>query len=233
MEQIVEQLINLNRRDWLDIVGILLPIILTFVIIIQDIIHFRRTNKLQRQIHNRDRINQYHNDVLTIYNTYYEFCDTIFTSGFSYHVESGNVNLCISGINNLNILRTSIGRNRELAKLIFSRSNKELYGIIEERFTLSIEIIDKYIKYITSGKLKTVSETAWTWVGSQCPSNPNLKYNYTMLVKNENLYDGFRKLCKSEELEEIQALIKEHEEKHRYDNFDKYFEVYFSLDELK
>lgn len=216
----------------MDIVGVLIPIILTVVIIIQDIIHFRRTNKLQRQIHNRDRINQYHNDVLTIYNTYYEFCDTIFTSGFSYHVESGNVNLCISWINNLNILRTSIGRNRELAKLIFSRSNKELYGIIEERFTLSIEIIGKYIKYITSGRLLAVSENAWERVALQYSAAPNFKYNYDMLRQDRNLYDDFMKLCKDKELEEIQALIKEHEEKHSYENFDKYFEEYFSLDEL-
>lgn len=37
-------------------------------------------------------------------------------------------------------------------------------------------------------------------------------------------------LCKSEELEEIHNLIKEHQEKHTYENFDKYFEEYFSLD---
>lgn len=232
MEQIVEQLVKLNKRDWLDIVGVLIPIILTVVIIIQNIIHFRITNKLQKQIHKRDRINQYHNDVLTIYNTFYEFCDTIFTSGFSYNVESGNVNLAFTWINNLNTLRTLIGRNQDLAKLIFIRSNEQLYSVIEERFTLSIEIIDKYIKYIISGRLQTVSETAWTWVASQCPLNPSFKYNYTMLVQNRNLYDGFMKLCKSEELEEIQALIKEHKEKHSYDSFDKYFEEYFSLDEL-
>ena len=85
-------------------------------------------------------------DLIEGNNTYYVFCDTIYTSGFSYHIESGNVNLCISWINNLYILRTSIGRNRELAKLIFSRNNEKLYDIIEDRFTLSIEIIDKYIK---------------------------------------------------------------------------------------
>lgn len=232
MEQIVEQLISLNRRDWLDIVGILLPIILTVIIIIQDIIHFRITNKLQKQIHKRDRINQYHKDVLTIYNTFYEFCDTIFTSGFSYNVESGNVNLSAAWINNLNTLRTSIGRNQDLAKLIFGRSNKQLYSIIEERFTLSISIIDKYKEYINSGKLLAVSENAWTRVTPQYPTPVPFRYNYEMLKLDMNLYDDFMKLCKSPELEEIQILVKEHKEKHSYENYDKYFEEYFSLDEL-
>ena len=232
MEQIVKQLIELNRRDWLDVVGILLPIILTVIIIIQDIIHFRRTNKLQKQIHSRERINQYHDDILTIYNTFYEFCDTIITSGFRYNVESGNVNLATTWLNNLNNLRTLIGRNQDLAKLIFGRSNKKLYSIIEERFSLSIKIIDKYIEYIISGKLLTVSENAWARVTLQYPATLNFKYNYDMLRQDRNLYDDFMKLCKCKELEEIQALIKEHEEKHSYENFDKYFEEYFSLDEL-
>lgn len=213
-------------------VGILLPIILTVVIIVQDIIHFRRTNELQKQIHNRDRVNRYHDDVMTIYKTYYEFCDTIFTSGFYYNVESGNVYLATTWINNLNTLKLLIGRNLDLAKLIFGRSNKEFYNIIEKRFTLSILIIDKYIDYITNGRLWDVSENAWTRVAAQYPMTPNFKYNYTMLVQDKNLYKDFIKLCESEELKEIQTLIEEYKEKHSYDNFDKYFEEYFSFDEL-
>ncbi|MCH5248739.1 MAG: hypothetical protein J1E98_02345 [Lachnospiraceae bacterium] len=232
MEQIVEQLIKLNRRDLLDIVGILLPIVLTVVIIVQDIVHFRRTNELQKQIHNRDRAKQYHDDILIIYNTFYEFCDTIFTSGFSYNVESGNYNLASTWINNLNTLRISIGRNQDLAKLIFGRSNKGLYSIIEDRFSLSTKIIDKYIEYINSGRLFTVSENAWTRVSPQYPTQVPFRYNYVMLAQDKSLYDDFMKLCESEELKEIQTLVKEHKEKHSYDNFDKYFEEYFSLDEL-
>lgn len=45
MDQIVEQLININRKDCLDIIGILLPIILTMVIIFQNRIYSRRTDK--------------------------------------------------------------------------------------------------------------------------------------------------------------------------------------------
>ena len=232
MEKIVEQLMKLNSRDWLDIVGVLLPIVLTIVIIIQNKIYSEITNKLQKQIHNRDQINRYHDDVLIIYNTYYEFCDTIFTSGFSYNVESGNVNLALAWINNLNTLRLSIGRNLDLAKLIFGRSNKELYSIIEERFQLAIKIIDQYLNYINSGRLLDVSENAWTRVTPQEPMGISFRYNYAMLVQDQNLYNDFMKLCKSTELEVIQALVKEYQKKHSYDNFDKYFEEYFSLDEL-
>lgn len=81
---------------------------LTVVIIIQNIIYSNRSDKLQKQIHNRDRINQYHNDILMIYNTYYEFCDTIFTSGFANNVKSANISWAFTWINNLLKLPTPI-----------------------------------------------------------------------------------------------------------------------------
>lgn len=232
MDQIVEQLINLNKKDCLDIVGILLPIILTAVIIFQNRIYSHRTDVLEKQIHNRDQVNQHQGYILAIYNTYYVFCDTVFTSGFDNNVKIGNVNLANTWVDNLITMRLSIGRNMDLAKLMFGKSNKELYYIIEERFKLSIKIIDKYIEYINSGKLYKVSENAWEMVIKSYPEIENYRYNYAMLARNKKAYDSFVKLCKSEELEEIQNLIQEHQEKHSYDNFDKYFEGYFSLEEL-
>ena len=183
MDQIIEQLINLNRKDWLDIAGILLPIILTMVIICQNKIYSHRADKLEKQIHNRGQINQHQDYILAIYNTYYVFCDMLFTSGFYNNVKMGNVNLVNPWINNLITMRSSIGRNRDLAKLMFGRSNKKLYNIIEERFKLSIKIIDKYVEYVNSGKLYTVSENAWEIVIKDCPEVANYKYNYAMLEK--------------------------------------------------
>lgn len=164
MDQIVEQLINLNRKDCLDIVGILLPIILTIVIIFQNRAYSRRTDELEKQIHNRDQVNQNQGYILAIYNTYYAFCDTVFTLGFDNNVKIGNVNLTNAWINNLITMRLSIGRNLGLAKLMFEKSNNELYHVIEERFKLSIKIIDKYMEYINSGKLYNVSENAWEMI---------------------------------------------------------------------
>lgn len=232
MDQIVEQLIKLNERDFLDIGEILLPILLTIVIIVQNKIYSDRTDRLEKQICNRDQVSQYQSYILAIYNTYYDFCDTIFTSGFDNNVKNGNVNLANAWVNNLIAMKLSIGRRMDLAKLIFGRSNKELYDIVEERFKLSIEIIDKYMEYINTGNLYRVSENAWKMVIQAYPIVSSYKYNYAMLIQNREAYDNFIKLCKSEELEAIQKLVEEHQEKHSYDSFDKYFEEYFSLDEL-
>lgn len=233
MDQIVEQLIKMNSRDLLDIIGIVLPIILTVIIIFQNKIYAQRTDALQKNIYNRDQDNQHQGFLLDIYNTYYDFGETIFTSGFYNNVKCGNVNLANAWVNNLITLKSSIGRNMDLAKLVFGRNNEELYHIVEERFQLSIKIIDKYLYYINSGRLYAVSENAWKMVIHNYPIFINQIYNYAMLMQNKEAYDNFVILCKSEELEEIHYLIKEHQEKHTYDSFDKYFEEYFSLDKKR
>lgn len=153
MDQIVEQLIQINTKDWLDIVGIILPILLTIIIIFQNKIYSHRTDVLEKKIYNSDQINRYQNYILDIFNTYNDFCDTIFRSGFDDNVKSGNVFLANTWVNNLISMRITIGRNLDLAKLIFGQSNKELYCMIEERFELAMEIISKYLEYINSGRI--------------------------------------------------------------------------------
>ena len=59
MDQIVEQLIQINTKDWLDIVGIILPILLTIIIIFQNKIYSHRTDVLEKKIYNSDQINRY------------------------------------------------------------------------------------------------------------------------------------------------------------------------------
>lgn len=232
MDLIVEQLIELNHRDYFDIIGTLFPSILSIILIIQSVIQATETKHLQKQIHNRERINQYHSDILKIYNTYYEFCDVIIASGFENNVRNGNVNLAMAWNNNLFNLRVSIGRKADLAKLIFGRSNKELFDIIEDRFSLAIKIIDKYLDYINTNKMLQVSENAWATIVPENQINSCFKYNYQWLFQEPQKYTNFLKLCKSEELEEIERLQEEYNKKHSYDNFDKYFEKYFCLDEI-
>ena len=59
------------------------------------------------------------------------------------------------------------------------------------------------------------------------------KYNYQWLYQNKIKYDNYLKLCESDDIKEIEALLRTYEEQHSYENFDKYFEKYFSLNEIK
>ena len=229
MEDIVKELIKLNQRDCFDIVTIILPILLSIIIIVQNIVYAKRTTALQKMIHNREWAQQYHEDILLLYNTYYEFKDVIQASGFENNVRSGNVNAAFGGINNIQILKTNILRRKDLAKLLFKKKNENLYNIIKKCFEQEIEIIDKYIAYLSSGKLWETSENAWNTV---CQVMPAAKYNYQWLLQNRNAYDNFIRLCYSNEMIEIEDLMKGNEKLHSYENFDKYFEGFFSIEKL-
>lgn len=229
MEGIVKELVKLNQRDWLDIVAILVPIILSIIIIVQNKIYERKNVELQKRIHNREWSQQYHNEILLLYNTYYEFCDVIISSGFSNHVKGGYVDAASAWINNLGTLKMNIMRRKDLAKLLFEKKNPDLYDAICKCYENENSIIEKYLSYILTGRLLEVSENAWNTV---IAGNMLLKYNYALLQQNRNNYENFMKLCQSDELMEIENLLKHDAELHSYDNFDKFFENYFSIDEI-
>lgn len=229
MEGIVTELAKMNQRDWFDIGTVVIPIILSFVIIIQNILYANRTSALQKMIHNREWAQQYHENILLLYNTKYEFIDIINSSGFSNNVRIGNVNMTLGWMGNLQTLRINISRRKDLAKLLFEKKNKDLYSVIKICFENEITIIDKYIMYIMSGRLSVVSENAWNMV---CQGMPAFKYNYQWLFQNGNIYDSFMKLCRSEELVEIERLMEENEKLYEYEKFDKYFEEYFSVEKI-
>lgn len=100
---------------------------------------------------------------------------------------------------------------------------------LKKCFEQEIEIIDKYIAYLSSGKLWETSENAWNTV---CQAAPSAKYNYQWLLQNRNVYDTFMKLCHSDEMIDIENLMKKNDELHSYENFDIYFEEYFSIEKL-
>ena len=68
MEDVVKELVKLNQRDLLDIISILVPIVLSGIIIVQNKIYEHRNVELQKRIHNREWSQQYHDVILLVYN---------------------------------------------------------------------------------------------------------------------------------------------------------------------
>lgn len=121
MGEIVKELVKLNQRDCFDIITVIIPILLSVIIIIQNVVYNKRTTALQKMIHNREWAQQHQGNILLLYNTYYEFVDVIYSSGFNDYVKSGNVNMVLGWMNNIQLLKTNILRRKDLAKLLFKR----------------------------------------------------------------------------------------------------------------
>lgn len=229
MENITKELVIMHQRDWLDYFSVLVPILLTIVIIAQNKIYERRNEKLQKDIHNREWSQQYHNEILILYNTYYEFCDTVISSGFSFSVRCGNVNAANALMNQIQILKVTILRRKDLARLLFGKKNPDLFKVIDACFENENSILDRYIRYVSSGTFWRVSENAWNTI---LPGSLFQRYDYGMLQQNPTAFDNFIKLCRSGELEEIEKLLQKDSDMHSYDKYHSYFEEYFSIDKL-
>ena len=233
MDKIVEQLILLNSRDWIDIGGTLIPIIISLFLLYQNHVISQRNEILQKQIHRRDILNQAHDDVLKIYRTYYDFCDALFTSNLAESVRHADVtaaNYHLQGIYNM---KREILQNLDLARLLFSQAEFDTFAIIEDRFNNMIKLLDMYHDYIFSRRLDAVSENAWNTVLANAGNSlykDTMKYNYQELRKNLQMYNNFVALCRSPELEAINKQIDIVIEKHSYENYDKYFEKFLRIE---
>lgn len=123
-----------------------------------------------------------------------------------------------------------VALNLDLAAILLKKSDNELFEIVQERFKLGIQIIDKYINYI-NGNMAITSAQAWQKIGACYPflqSN-----NYIQLYQNQQAKNDFLKFCETDETKEIDAFLKKYNQLYSYDNFDVYFEKYFGMEEIK
>ena len=235
MKDIVIAIEKINTRDLLDYLSVVVPAIFSFVLILQSIIFHKKDMGLHKEIHDRDEALQKEidrreqwiqnqNNILLIYGTYYEFCETIILSGFENEVNRGNVYYAFSCLNNLNVLRMKLCKRLDLSRLLFSKNDRDLFNIIDERFQLGISIIEKYMNYCTSGRLQEVSQHAWENIGI---GNSIFVGDYSSLPKDKN--DDLIKLCRGEEIVEIETMIDRYREMHKYEEFDVFFEKYIAL----
>ena len=84
-----------------------------------------------------------------------------------------------------------------------------------------------YALVIDAAELKPSSPAVANMLGTLLQ-----RYNYRLLQQNITVYDSFLKLCKSDELEEIEKFLQNDAALHSYEQFDKYFEEYFAVDKL-
>lgn len=218
------------EKTLFDYVSTFLPILLSALLIIQNFIIDSRNKKLQKEIHNRDIKLRKHDDILSIYSVYYEVMDLLYSSNFVFEVKQGNINYVMNCRYNLVSLRSNIIRKLDLATLLLKRSDNELFKIVETRFKLAIEIIDKYLYYI-NGNFVNTATNSWNKI---CTLNPTiLRYNYWTLQQNQDNLNDFLKMCETDETKELDKLLEQYNEQHSYEKFDIYFEKYLGMEELK
>lgn len=218
------------EKTLFDYVSTFLPILLSALLIIQNFIIDSRNKKLQKEIHNRDIRLRRHDDILSIYSIYYDVMSLLYTSNFVFEVKQGNVNYVMNYYNNLFLMKNNILRKLDIANLLFRHSDSELFEVIETRFKLAVEIINKYLAYINGNFVNTATDS-WNKI---CKLQPLLSpYNYLLLHQNQSILNDFLKMCETDETKELDKLLEQYNEQHSYEKFDIYFEKYLGMEELK
>ena len=218
------------EKTLFDYIATCLPILLSALLVAENVVFHYRDKKLQQEIHNRDIRLRKHDDILAIYSVYYEVIDLLYTNNIAVEVKLGNIYYVMNCRFSLSALRSNIIKKLDLASLLLKRSDNELYKNVEARFKLAIEIIDKYLYYI-NGNFTNTSVQAWRQI---CEIYKSLQqYNYAQLYQNQEAVETFLKLCETSETKEIDNLLEKYKQLHSYDKFDIYFEKYIGMEELK
>ena len=245
MEEIVQKLdelicaINNNSEQrWLTWVGILVPIAVSIIAIVIDIILNIRNKKLQKQImeseevfqkkiSDRDIKTQMHSDFLKIYD---DFCyaRNIIGSGLN-NIE----NFCID-TNNMNrwlndlwesVQRTAQATNR--ARLLVPADDVDLPNILSYIWHQAEFLWQLTFNYVYSNDTIQLYYQLWDRVSLQYGIP---KGNINALRSNSIAYSEFIMYYRNSTTIEINDMIGNILPLFEYEKFDKYFEQYIKME---
>ena len=227
VNQIAEILKGNKITLLLSIIFALAPILLTILSIVLSVRMDKQNKKMQKDIANRDSINQTRQIVLNIYDAFFTGCqiaaqangnvDEIFTSDQSYYKWALDVQNAYD----------AISRMYNQAKLliqddIFVKSLKNAYDLFAS-FNLSVS------QYINTGFPAQTINNAWTHFSSQYGI---LYGNYYAFMQNRVLHEEFRKMCKTSYTNDIQEKIEKYLDVVGNDSFDDKFKRYINIKEI-
>lgn len=240
MEEIVLAINELTKvinegNEWHNIlVQYILPIILSIIVIVQNIIYNKQNEKIQMQISDRDIKLKFYDAILNIYN--------IYTQGFYKLIDLKN-NIIIYNIEDSNYYVSLLTKTKDglefgykminafkQSRLLFNKSDEKIIERLDELQQIYSEFLYKYSNMIYDGTLVKIAKNAWSKVISAYPEIQ--MGNRDMLLKNNVASKFFKELCTTDEVKEINELFEKYNENMYYDNFDILFEKYLNFENI-
>ena len=206
-----------------------IPIILTIITIVTSISIDKRNIQLQKNLSNRDILNQTRETIFEIYNAYLD--------GF-YYVSQASGNIPEIFVSDQSFYKWALeleNKNKEIvfaynkSKLIFC--DEELIKKIKEGFEIFSDLTSNVKLYIGTGFAFNVCENAWHQF-SKMHSNVS-PGNYFALLTNQEFAEEFKKYCSNQYTDEIQKQIEKYKMIVGVDSFDEMFKKYTKLSVLE
>lgn len=211
------------------IISVFAPIVLT-VINIRLTKHIDKQNtELQKNLSNRDMLNQTREIIFKIYNA--------FLDGF-YYVSQASGNIPEIFVSDQSFFKWALeleDKNREItfsynkAKLILK--NELLLQNLKDGFNIFSDLTNSVTTYIGSGIAFKIYQNAWIQFSK---NHPNIQIgSYETLLLNQELAEEFKKYCSNEYTDAIQNKIEKYAMIVGTDDFDEMFKEYTQVSMIK
>lgn len=228
LNNIADVMHNNGLPVWMSVLAVVVPIIQTMVIIFLTIIQDKRGKELQKQIANRDMINQVRHNILQIYNAFLvglNICIPAETSVAGIFVSHPSIYKWAQDLESAN---SQIMYAYNQANLLVD--DKDLNDVLRKCMQSFGELYQTVSLYLNSGIPNQTIVNAWNEI---TPKSGIMGGDYQTLCQNQVWAERFTNLCENSYTRDIQSKAKNYIALVHEPSFDEKFKKYVRIEELK
>lgn len=210
-------------------VGIILPCLLTVISIVLSVRMHKDNEELQKQIHNRDVLNQTRETALNIYDAFIKGRHLLDEAGSNVAYVFTTTKSYYTWATKVENMQNEIIVYYNRAALIFS-DDEDLIKYLNECRVVFCDVYNAINDYISSGVPEKLIREAFRVV-----LNENLvnDISYIRLLDDPEKIKKFTEVCENSETKKIQELMEKYKELVTGETIDNLFKKYVKIDELK
>lgn len=212
------------------LIPILVGIIPSIILLIQNHIIEERNRKLQLNIQIREERNQLYNNILNIYNTYTEIIfktSKVMQEDNFYDVDLKKQLRFIDDVIDVCEYENKVIKAFNQSRMIFCGTNDTLIDKLERLQIIYSDLVHKLAMYISDENFLNIANTAWDKVELL---NENIPRGDVKTMKlNKEAKAVVESICITDKVREIQNINKKLVKEMDYENFDKLFEEYLQI----
>lgn len=234
MDEVVQELqkvLEVLRQDhpsvWLTYLSSLGPLILTGISVFIAIKQHKQNQALQKQIANRDVANLLRQNVLDIYNAYFNGLRVVEQCMGNVADVFSTPQSLFQWVKELERVRDMLSCSYNQARLMFD--DEQLLQALKISFYKFEELFSCVCGYYHSGLPITTMNKAWEVVSSKYMIHAG---DYVNLLQNCQAMEDLRRLCDNEHTQAIQKLMKAFSASTEDETFDKHFKEYIRITQL-
>lgn len=227
LQKIAEILLQNQNPAWISYLSSLGPLVLTGISVFIACKQHKQNQDLQKQIANRDSANLLRQNVMEVYNAYFNGLRVV-------EQAVGNVADVFTSPQSMQQWLCEFQRTYEMLTCSYNQAklmlnDDKLLQVLNISFYKFSDLYNAVNAYYHSGVPLTTIINAWEIISLKYKIN---KSDYVALVQNPKIMKEFRELCDNRYTQDIKKLMEAFKMSLTYEKFDKHFKKYIQIDRL-